>query len=439
MDSDADSGIEEGEEVFENITFENIIMNQEKVSILSTLVNFALAVFKLFFGFIVKNTSLVADGIHSGMDVISSFGTYIGIKIAKRPVDEKHPYGHYRAESLAGLFVTIILATSGLWIIYEAIIKLFSRETQEMFSKGAIILVIATIIINELMARLKFYYGRKGKSLSLVADAEHSRADALSSIGVLISLSLSKYFPPIDGIIASLIGIYILFESFKLGREITDSLLDVSNKDVENRIRKICQSHKIEISDLKTRKIGPANFAEIKIKLPKNLKVEEVQKITDTLEERLLKNIPELKQIVISIKAYEMTRSVILPKLGRKIGEFKGFERIGPKKKGKRIIIPIKDNEIKDDFGTSCYLVVDVKNGKIVLKEKFKNPYFDKNSPHGTRFAKAIRADKVLVRKIGENAKKSLENFGIEVENISFKETLNDVLEKIKKEYVKKN
>ena len=415
-------------------------MNQEKISILSTLVNFVLAVLKLCFGFVTKNTSLVADGVHSGMDILSSFTAFIGIKIAKKPVDEKHPYGHYRAESLAGLFVTIILAASGLWVIYEAIIKLFSPGTQEIFSKEAIILVIATIIINELMARLKFYYGKKGESLSLIADAEHSRADALSSIGVLISLSFSKYFPPIDGIIASLIGLYILFESFKLGREVTDSLLDVSNKEIENRIRKICQSHKIEISDLKTRKIGSANFAEIKIKLPKNLKVEEVEKITNTLEERLLRNIPELKQIVISIEAYQMTRSVILPKLGRKIGDLKGFERIGPRKRGKRIIIPMKDDsEIKDDFGARYYLVVDVKNGKILLKEKFENPYFDKDSPHGTRFAKAIRADKVLVRKIGENAKRSLENFGIEVESVPLKLTLTDVLEKIQKEYAKKN
>ncbi|HHE76429.1 MAG TPA: cation diffusion facilitator family transporter [Candidatus Parcubacteria bacterium] len=416
-------------------------MNKEKVSILSAFVNAILTASKLFFGLMIGSAALIADGVHSGIDIISSFGVYLGIKVAKKPVDEKHPYGHYRAESLAGLFVIVLLSSSALWIIYEAILDLLAKSQQEIFSTGAIILVIITIIVNELMARLKFYYGRKDESLSLVADAEHSRADVLSSIGVLIPLFFAKYFPPIDGITAFLIGGYILFESFKLGQEITDSLLDVSNKDMEGKIRKICQSHKIEISDLKTRKIGSANFAEIKIKLPLKLKVEDVQKITDTLEDRLLKNIPELKQIVISIEAYKMERSVILPKLGKKIGEFEGFEQIGPEKKGERVIIPIgiKQDEINKDFGASKYLIVDIKNGNIVLKKFFKNPYFEINSPHGARFAKAIRADKIFVRQIGESAKKSLENFNIETEIISSEKNINGILEEARKKNAEKN
>ena len=187
-------------------------MNQEKVSILSTFVNFGLAASKLFFGLVIGSTALIADGIHSGIDIVSSFGTYLGIKIAKKPVDEKHPYGHYRAETLAGLFITILLAITGVWIIYESIGKLFGEKQEAYFSIGAIILVVVTIIINETMARVKFHYGRKYKSLSLVADAEHTRADVLSSFGVLISLSLVKYFSPIDGIVAFLIGGYILFD-----------------------------------------------------------------------------------------------------------------------------------------------------------------------------------------------------------------------------------
>jgi len=402
-------------------------MDKEKISILSTLINLGLAVSKLFFGLLIKSAALIADGIHSGIDIISSFGTYLGIKVSKKPVDETHPYGHYHAESLAGLFVTIFLAGSAFWILYEGITKLLSKQVEHNLNLGAIILVIITIIINELMARLKFHYGKKEESLSLVADAEHSRADVLSSVGVLVSLFVSKYFAPIDGMIAIGIGGYILFESFKLGKEITDSFLDVANKDIEERIKKICQSHKIEISNLKTRKIGSANFAEVKIKLPLKLKVEEVQKITDVLENRLLQNIPELKQIVISIEAYQMARTVILPKLGKRIGSLKGFERIGPKKKGKRIIVPLENSNIAKQFGSKEYMVFDVKQGKLALQKRIENPYFEKDSPHGARFAKAIRADEIFVSQIGENAKQNLENFGIKVKIVS----LNDNLEEI--------
>jgi len=213
-------------------------MDKEKVSILSTLVNFFLALSKLIVGIMIKSAALTADGIHSSIDIVSSFGTYLGIKIANKPGDKKYPYGHYRAESLAGLFITILLAGTGLWVIYEAVMKFFTAGAKEIFSLGAIILVVITIIVNELMARLKFYYGRKEESLSLVADAEHSRADVLSSIGVLIPLFFARYFPPIDGIVAILIGGYILFESFKLSKEIMESILDVSNEDLEEKIKK---------------------------------------------------------------------------------------------------------------------------------------------------------------------------------------------------------
>jgi len=406
-------------------------MNPQSVSIISTFVNFGLGLSKLIFGFFTGSVALIADGIHSSLDVFSSFITFLGLRKAKKPVDEKHPYGHWKAESLAGFLVALLLGISGIWILYEAIMRFFGEEIVN-FSFGAIIVVIISILITEVLARLKFYYGRKYQSLSLVADAEHSRADALGSVGVLLGLGLVKYFNSADAIIALFIGTYILYEAFKIGREITDSLLDVANKDVEERIKKICLSHKIEISQLRTRKIGGANFADIKIKLPPKLKVEDVQKVIDTLEKRLLANIPELKQIVISIEAYEMAKNIVLSRFGGEIGKLEGFEQIGPKKLGKRIIIPLKDEEISPVFGSNKYLVIDIKQKEILTKEVVKNPYFEKDFPHGARFIKAVRADKVLVRQVGPNAKQNLENFDIEVEMISPDEKLDNILRKIK-------
>ena len=413
-------------------------MIPQDISIISILVNLGLGISKLIFGFLIGSMALIADGIHSGLDVFSSFITFLGLKTAKKPADEKHPYGHWKAESLAGFLAAILLAISGIWILYEAVIRFFGGEAV-IFSVGALIVVGISILLTEILARLKFHYGEKFKSLALVADAEHSRADALSSVGVLIGLGLVKYFNFADAIIALGIGGYILFEAFQIGKEITDSLLDVANKEVEERIRKICQAHKIEISELKTRKIGAFNFAEIKIKLPPKLKVEDVQNLTKTLEERLLSNIPELKQIVISIEAYQMARSVVLPKFGKRIGVLEGFEQIGPKKQGYRIIIPLEGEEISSLFGTVRYLVIDKKNKEMLIKKVVKNPYFEKGIPRGARFTKAVRADRVFTRQIGENAKQNLDTFGIEVEIISPDKNIEEILEKFKTEDEKEN
>jgi len=403
-------------------------MNPQSISIISTFVNMGLGASKLFFGTLIGSVALVADGIHSSLDVISSFVTFLGLKTAKKPFDETHPYGYLKAESLAGFFVMILLSITGLWILYEAIQRFFGEELV-IFSPYAILVVIVSILITELLARLKFKYGRKFQSLALVADAEHSRADALSSIGVLAGLFLVKYFSLADAIIALGIGAYIIFEAFQIGKEITDSLLDVANKNVEEKIKKICESHKIEVSDIKTRKIGGSNFAEIKIKLAPKLKVEDVEKITKTLEERLLKNIKELKYIVISIEAYQVKQSVILPKIGKEMCEVEGFEKIGPKKIGQRFIVPLENGKISNKFGAKEYLVVDKDNSRILIKETIKNPYSEKGSPHGARFAKAVRTDKVLTHIIGENARQNLENFGIEVEIIPPEKNLEQIIQ----------
>ena len=402
-------------------------MNPESISIISTFINMGLGISKLFFGTLIGSVALVADGIHSSLDVISSFVTFLGLKTAKKPFDKTHPYGYLKAESLAGFFVMILLSITGIWILYEAIQRFFGEELVT-FSLYAILVVIGSILITEMLARSKFKYGRKFQSLALVADAEHSRADVLSSIGVLIGLLLIKYFSLADAIIAIGIGVYIIFEAFQIGKEISDSLLDVANKNVEEKIRKICESHKIEVSDIKTRKIGGFNFAEIKIKLAPKLKVENVEKITKTLEKRLLKNIIELKYIVISIEAYEIKQSVILPKIGKEMCDSQGFEKIGPPKVGYRLVIPLKDEKINNKFGAEEYLIIDKKDNNILIRKIVKNPYSEKGSPHGARFVKAVRADKVLTRIIGENAKQNLENFGIEVEIISPEKNLEQII-----------
>ncbi len=423
------AGGDDGNKVFFNLNN----MTPQYISIISVLVNLGLAIAKLFFGLLVNSVALTADGIHSTMDIFSSFITFLGLKIAKKPVDEKHPYGHWRAESLAGFLVAIILAISGTWILYEAVMRFLGKEQIVELNLWAVIIVIISILITEALARLKFYYGGKFKALSLIADAEHSRADALSSLGVLGGLLLANYFNLADAIMALFIGAYILFEAFQISKEITDSLLDVSDKQIEDRIRKICLSHKIEIDSLRTRRIGSFDLAEIRIKVPLKLKMEQAQEIIQTLESRLLNNIPELKEVVISIKAYNMSKTTVLPRLGKRIGQLRGFEKIGPKKLGERIIIPIKDKEIYSQFGSDKYLIIDKKSGKVLTEKIIDNPYFEKGLPHGSRFAKTVRADKIIVPQIGQNAKQGLENFGIKVEVIPNK-NINDILKAIKTE-----
>ena len=406
-------------------------MNQEKISLISTLVNFLLALFKLIIGLLINSVALIADAIHSGMDIFSSLVTFLGIKAAKKPVDQKHPYGYYRTESLAGLMVAILLGISGVWIIYEGGNRFLEMEPV-VFSLWAIGLMVATIIINEIMARLKFHYGRKHESLSLVADAEHSRADVISSIGVLVSLVAVRYFIYADAIIAILIGLYILKETFSIGKEITDSLLDVSNPELEIKIKEIVSGQKVEMADLKTRKIGGANFAELKIKLDPRLKLDRVSELAKSLKNQLLDKLSQLKYVVISVESHEIKEGTIVGQFGQRAGFRKGFELIGPKKLGQRTIIPLENNQISQHFGASEYLIIDQsQDGSILKKEKIKNPYFAQETGHGFKFVKSILADRVVTHQIGPNAQKNVEAYGIKLKIVGPEKKLEDILKEL--------
>lgn len=417
-------------------------MNKEKVSILSIFVNLFLGGSKFFVGIMINSGALMAEGLHSGLDLISSLATFLGIKGAKKPVDEKHPYGHYVAETIGGFVVAILLAGAGIWIIYEGIARLFTKEIVEWSIVGIIIISIS-ILLNEIMARLKFRYGKKEESLALVADAEHSRADVISSIGVLIALILVKYYWFTDGIITLLIGLYILKESYSLSRETTDNLLGVRDEKAEKEIKEICQERNITISNLKSKKIGTASFAEITIKLDPRLKVEEAEVISKNLQDQLLNKIKNLKYAVIQIESHEIKTGIIRPRWGRRYrfrGRFQPPQILGPLKRGYRIIIPIKDNEIYDDFGAPEYLIVDLpphqkfgvgvkKIEKILQKEIIKNPYFSPEAGRGMRIIKETNTDEIIVKRIGRGARERAKELGIKVTIISADKKLTDLIE----------
>jgi len=306
---------------------------KEKIAGLAVFANLLLAIGKLIVGFLAGATSVFAEGIHSAMDVLSSGIGFIGIKLSKKPVDKKHPYGHYKFEVLSGLIITIILFLTGAFIIYNSF-REFQNPSPINIGYLALGIMIISAIVNEVMARLKINYGKKENSISLLSDGIHSRIDVYTSIAVLIGLLIVKFlgFIYADSILALLIGVYILKESFSLGREATDSLLDVSaGEEIEEKIKEIIKKEKIEISDLRTQKKGSAVTANLEIELPNKINVEEATKISNSLKENLIKNIEQLEYVAIQIKSHDVTDSYFKPKdfVSKITGRGFGWQRKG--------------------------------------------------------------------------------------------------------------
>ena len=284
-------------------------MKKENIALLSVFLNLLFGGVKVFLGFSIKSTALLADGLHSGLDVISSFFSYIGIKLAEKPPSKEYPYGYENVEAIAGLLIIFLLLLSVMWIIYEGVLKILKGEKIE-FSVVGITIVILAIFLNLFLAKLKITYGRKQKSLTLIADAEHSKADAFSSCGVLLGLFLAPYFKAVDGIVAIFIGLYLLKEGFKITKEIQDTLLGKRDAETEKEIKKICEKMQIELSEIKTKKIGFFSFAELKVKFSPFLKVREVELIVENLKKELFGKIENLKYVVIQIASHPLEEKI---------------------------------------------------------------------------------------------------------------------------------
>ncbi len=393
-------------------------MTAKNLSLISILVNLSLSVGKFLIGMLISSVALIAEGIHSGLDVLSSLIAFLGINEAAKEESDKYPYGRYRFESIAALVVVFLLAISAIWILWEAAQNFLSPEKLQL-SWWGVGLMAVSIILNEIMARLKFKVGGTESSLALVADAEHDRADVVASIGVLVGLFLVPYFAYADAIIALLVGLYIIYESYELGKETVDSLVDVANPELEDDIKEIAHEMELKVDEIKTRKIGAANFAQVKIDLPANLKLDQATQLSEKLEDRLLDQLADLKQVVVMAKSHDISRSTIRTGFGRVRGKGpgRGIEPIDYPKKGvERVIVPYKDGE-SEKFGAQYYLVKDLdKNGELLQKKKMKNPYWSPQGGHGVKFAKAIQADKVVTRHLGENAKANLKTADIKYE-----------------------
>jgi len=317
---------------------------KEKIAILSVFSNLVLAIGKILIGTMASSTSVLAEGIHSGVDVLSSLISLVGIKSAQKPVDKKHPYGHYKFEVFSGLLITIILFVTGAGIVYGAYQGFLSPSEVEL-GYLALGVMIFCAMVNEIMARLKIHHGKKENSISLLSDGVHSRVDAWTSIAVFFGLILAKYWIYADSLFALLVGLYITKESFELGKEATSSLLDSSaGEEIEKQIRETVKEQNIEISELKTQKKGSAITANLKIELPSKIDVEEATKISNKLKEELIDKIKTLVYVAIQIESHDVLSSYFKPtEIISRLGFGKGF---GWQRKG-RFKNTIRDAEGK--------------------------------------------------------------------------------------------
>ena len=197
-----------------------------RILIVILFFNWLVAFSKLIYGLITRSAAMTADGAHSFADGASNIIGLVGIWAASKPIDEDHPYGHKKYETVATLGIAVMLFLASFDIIKDSILRLFHPVVPDvnMFSFG---LMAVTFLINVVVMRYEYKKGTELSSDILVCDSIHTKTDIFVSSAVIVTLISTKAgFPIFDTIVAFVIGILIAKAGFEILKKSSDVLCD---------------------------------------------------------------------------------------------------------------------------------------------------------------------------------------------------------------------
>ncbi len=268
-----------------------------KISKTTIFVNIILSTFKLFAGIIGRSGAMIADAIESFSDVLSTIAIMVGLKLAKKPADEDHPYGHEKMEPIMAKILATTLIITALIIGFTGI-KSIIIGTTIIPGKIAIYAAILSILTKEWMYKYTLKGAKKIDSSALIADAWHHRSDAFSSIGTLIGIAGARMgYPILDPIASLVICIIITKVAIDIYKQAINQLVDhcADANTIENIKNKIEETNGvINLDELKTRIHGNRLYVDVEICVDKNLSVcqahdiaESVHNTTESLDNRI--------------------------------------------------------------------------------------------------------------------------------------------------------
>ncbi|KEF38431.1 cation diffusion facilitator family transporter [Schinkia azotoformans MEV2011] len=262
----------------------------EKGAWLSIITYIFLSVSKLLIGFLGNSEALLADGLNNSTDVVASIAVLVGLKIARKPPDKNHHYGHFRAETIASLIAAFIMISVGIQVIIEGVKSLTdeSNVVPDMFT-GWVALICSIIMF--LVYCYNINLAKKINSQSIKAAAKDNLSDSLVSIGAFIGISGSQFgFFWLDTVTAILVGIIIIKTAIEIFKEAVLELTDGFEIEELEQIRETVSNNPDikKVKSIKARMHGNQTFVDIIIVTDQTLNVFESHQITEEIEKSLM-------------------------------------------------------------------------------------------------------------------------------------------------------
>lgn len=257
-----------------------------KIQFFLTILSIVLFALKFVAYYLTHSLSVLSDALESIVNVIAGGIGLYSLYVASKPKDKDHPYGHGKAEFISAAFEGSLIITAGLIIVIESVSSYFSPNALHALDNGLWIL-LSTALINLFAGIIAKKIGKKNNSLALISSGQHLIIDSFTTFGVIVGISvvLVTNYNGIDSFIALLMGIWIIYNGYKIIRESIAGIMDEADMALlENVIAELDANRNknwVDLHNLRVIKYGPLLHIDCHLTMPWYLNVHEAHKMMD--------------------------------------------------------------------------------------------------------------------------------------------------------------
>ena len=377
------------------------IKKGEKIAAIVIVITACLALVKGLAGYFCHSSALLADALHSGADVLAISASWLGLKLVQKKATDRFPFGYYKAETLAALFISIVIIYAGWEMLDAGYRKLFLISDLSLPFIAMGISLLSSLVSLSLVF-IERSAGKQINSQSLLANADEQKIDVVSSLAVFVSIGMTAWkVPYVEGVVIMLIALLIFKIGLQNGLRAIYGLMDADlhpelKAAIEEIIRRIPGVE--DLSRLKIRQAGPFVFTEAEIRVKKSAGIVRVHTISEAVEEQVKERFPVVESVIVHVEPYRSSRM--------------------------RILIPTEEergleSRVSGHFGRAPYFAyVDIEEQKITSTFFKENHYRDRKIHAGLAAAHEVvndRVDALVTQKLGEISFHTLRDHLVEI------------------------
>jgi len=295
----------------DSVSVASMRLEKKAVALNSIYAAVAITLMKVVVGITTGSLGILSEAAHSGLDLVAAAITYFSVRVSDKPADADHQYGHGKFESFSAFIETGLLLLTCLWIVYEAIKRLFFHSVEIEPSAWAFAVMGTSIAVDFWRSRRLKRIADKYDSQALHADALHFSTDIWSSAVVILGLALvlagRQYSQPwlnkADPIAALVVACIVVYVSWRLARQTIDALLDAAPAGVRNRI--IQEVYRVngvlEVDRVRIRKAGSRYFADVSVAMSRNVTFQKSEQVSHQVAAGIRAALPDADVVVNAV------------------------------------------------------------------------------------------------------------------------------------------